>query len=119
MKNQVVKKILLIDDCRPVSIIRTYLPSHVPCDVITARSYDAGIAALQAGRDWDMLFIDHDLGDFQAGKERTGYHILCWLEEHPEYIPDQIYVITSNASVLGKMKDLAERLVAIHQNSKK
>jgi hypothetical protein len=89
---------LLIDDKRDIEATRV------------TRNYADGIAALQE-RQWDVLYLDHDLGDFSGpnGSERNGYHIVCWLEEHPEHLPKRIVVVSSNpvgrkniALVLGK-----------------
>lgn len=76
---------LLIDDQR-----------NLPADRI-ARSYSEGVAAL-AEQHWDVLYLDHDLGDFSGigGQELTGYDVACWLEQHPQHLPDRIEIVTSN-----------------------
>lgn len=89
---------LLIDDKRTLDV------------TVIARNYNDGIAALQE-RQWDVLYLDHDLGDFTGpnGSERNGYHIVCFLEANPEFLPKRIEVVSSNpvgrsniAAVLGK-----------------
>jgi len=89
---------LLIDDMRNIEATRV------------ARTYADGIAALQE-RQWDVLYLDHDLGDFSGpgGSERNGYHVVCWLEANPEHLPKRIELVSSNpvgrkniAAVLGK-----------------
>jgi hypothetical protein len=89
---------LLIDDKRTLDVTRI------------VRNYNDGIAALQE-RQWDVLYLDHDLGDFTGpnGSERNGYHIVCFLEANPEFLPKRIEVVSSNpvgrsniAAVLGK-----------------
>jgi CheY-like chemotaxis protein len=92
--------ILLIDDKR-----------NINADYI-ARNYNDAIEALQMSSCWDLVMLDHDLGDFEDGKERTGYDILCWLEQNPEYIPKEILIITDNASAYMKMKKVADKLLA-------
>lgn len=74
-----------------------------------ARNYREGIECLRKDS-WDVLYIDHDLGDFQNGREYTGYDILCWLEEHPKYVPKKIIVITANPSARVKMDLVLEKL---------
>lgn len=76
---------LLIDDQR-----------NLPADRV-ARTYQEGIDAL-AERHWDILYLDHDLGDFSGveGRELSGYDIACWLEQHPQHLPDRIEIVTSN-----------------------
>lgn len=89
---------LLIDDARTLEVTQT------------ARNYADGIAALQE-RQWDVLYLDHDLGDFSGpnGRERTGYDVVCWLEQNPEFMPKKVVVVSSNpvgrsniAAVLGR-----------------
>lgn len=72
---------LLIDDLR---IIET--------DVV-ARTFDEGLQALQ-DYEVSLLYLDHDLGSLDV--KETGYDIVCWLEQNPEYWPQEIIVITAN-----------------------
>jgi len=59
---------LLVDDQR-----------NLPADLV-ARTYNDGIEALRE-RHSDLLYLDHDLGDFSGveGRELTGYDVPCWL----------------------------------------
>lgn len=82
-------KILLIDDERNGIV-----------DAI-ARNYDTGIMLLKALR-WELLYLDHDLGDPEPGK--TGYDILCFLESNVELIPKKIMLCTSNPVGMQKMR---------------
>lgn len=77
-------KVLMIDDLRPLE--------DCPNGVI-ARTYDKGIELLEQG-DWDILYLDHDLGDIDPHK--TGYGICKWIEANPKKRPGMIVVITSN-----------------------
>jgi hypothetical protein len=76
---------LLIDDQRTL-----------PADRV-ARTYREGIAAL-AEQHWEVIYLDHDLGDFSGvgGRELTGYDIVCWLEQNPQHLPDRIEIVTKN-----------------------
>lgn len=76
---------LLIDDQRTLPVDRI------------ARTYAEGIAAL-AEQHWDILYLDHDLGDFSGvdGKELTGYDVACWLEQNPQHLPGRVEIVTSN-----------------------
>lgn len=76
---------LLIDDQR-----------NLPADRI-ARTFKEGVDAL-AAQHWDLLYLDHDLGDFSGigGKELTGYDVACWLERNPQHLPDRIEIVTNN-----------------------
>ena len=61
-----------------------------------ARTFDEGIKALQERR-WDVLLLDHDLGDFDAqGKERDGHKVATWLEEHPQFLPRRVVAVSRN-----------------------
>lgn len=77
--------ILLIDDQR-----------NLPADRV-ARNCREGIAAL-AEQHWEVLYLDHDRGDFSGngGRELTGYDVACWLEQNPQHLPDRIEIVTSN-----------------------
>lgn len=70
---------LLIDDQRSLPAARV------------ARTYQQGIAAL-AERHWDLLLLDHDLGDFSGrdGRGLTRYDVACWLEQNPQHVSDRI-----------------------------
>lgn len=75
---------LLIDDVR-----------NLQADVI-ARNFDEGIRQLNNGP-WDLLLLDHDLASFDCdGREKTGYDIMCFLEEFPEYKPKEIRCVSDN-----------------------
>lgn len=71
-------RILLIDDMRTVP------------NAVIARDFKTGLQMLE-DQSWDVLLIDHDLGE-----EKTGYDIMCWLEEHPEKVPKRIICVSSN-----------------------
>ena len=72
------KRTLLIDDTR-----------NLPA-TLTARDYNTGIEALKTGG-WDLLLLDHDLASFDDdGRERTGYDVMCWLEENPQFLPGKV-----------------------------
>jgi len=95
-------KILLIDDLRSEDIIEiTYgkRPTHV------ARDYDQGIKALKEEGPFDLLYLDHDLGDYNKFVERTGYDVMCFLEENPQFLPKEIVFVTANP--VGRKKMMA------------
>jgi hypothetical protein len=99
-------RILLIDDLRTFNGI----------DVI-ARNYYEGIRQLEINGPWDMLYLDHDLGGARnnsystdLNREMTGYDILCWLEEHREFLPKEIILVTDNAVGRQKMQPVIDNL---------
>lgn len=99
-------KVLLIDDLREPGT------NGIPVLCSVARTYKEGLALLCAF-DWDELYLDHDLGDFEGGRERTGYDILVWLETYKELAPKKIILVTSNAAVLKKMNQAIENIYKI------
>jgi hypothetical protein len=59
----------------------------------TATTYELGIISLEDYGPWDLLLLDHDLGE---DPPHDGYGIVCWLEQHPQYFPKQVRVVSSN-----------------------
>ena len=47
---------------------------------------------------WDMLFLDHDLGNqcYCPSDENSGYAVALWLAEHEGARPDHIYLHSMN-----------------------
>ena len=86
-------KVLAIDDMR-----------DFPGADHVARSAQDGLRALREDGPWALLYLDHDLASFEGEKEITGYDILCWLEEHPQYAPERIELVTSNPVGRGRME---------------
>jgi len=89
-------KQLLIDD------IRT-LP-----DTVIARTFEEGMEQIRDHGPWDVLYLDHDLGD--PDPKKTGYDVLNWLEEFPSYLPGKIVLVTSNPVGRLRMNVVIERL---------
>ena len=100
-------KTLLIDDLREVEFVNKNWNVNVT-DV--ARTFAEGINALKAGN-VETLLLDHDLACFdEEGNELTGYKIMIFLEEHPEYLPKQILLVTSNPVGRAKMQTVIDKL---------
>lgn len=72
--------ILLIDDLKELDEA-----TH------TARTFAEGIAAL-AEKQWDALYLDHDLGSMVP--DETGYGIMKWLETNPQHLPGKIVCVS-------------------------
>lgn len=87
---------LLIDDLRDID-----------ADVI-ARTFEAGMYALQNEGPFGILYLDHDLGDDNIAN--TGYKIISWLEENQEYLPKKIVLVTSNPVGYAQMTTVIKRL---------
>jgi hypothetical protein len=107
-----MRTILLIDDMRFMSMV------HEPEDGDTsyiARSYEIGLMRLEMLHPVDVLYIDHDLASWETledgtKRERTGYDIMCWLEEHPELKPGKIICVSSNPSGRARIQQVIDKL---------
>lgn len=100
-------KTLLIDDLRNVEFVNKTWNVQVT-DV--ARTFAEGINALKEGN-IDTLLLDHDLACFdEEGNELTGYKVMLFLEEHPEYLPKRIVLVTSNPVGRDKMQAVINKL---------
>lgn len=98
------ERILAIDDCRECSYAQ-----------VLARTYKDGIAALTHMGPWDVLCLDHDLGNIErhyteTGRELTGYDVLMFLVENPQYKPGKVEIISSNPSGIERMKAVLREL---------
>lgn len=79
-------RVLAIDDSRDMTQAS-----------VVARNYEEGIRQLQANGPWDVLLLDHDLASFDPdGKEKTGYDIMCWLEDNRQFLPKKIECVSAN-----------------------
>lgn len=94
--NLVKSKWLLIDDIRTVPGVDR-----------TARTYEDGLRAITREGPWDCIIFDHDLGENQ----KSGYDLMCVLEENTQLIPNNIMIITDNASARPKMEMLKNKLL--------
>jgi hypothetical protein len=87
---------LLIDDIR-----------NLPGSTLIARTYSAGLECLRKFKVYS-LYLDHDLGE--VDERHTGYGIMCFLEEHPEFLPDKIILVTSNPVGRQRMQQIIDKL---------
>ncbi len=68
----------------------------------------------------DNLSLDHDLGqaaylgDYE--KEKTGYDVLLWLEQNPEYLPLSIIIHSMNPVGARRMKVVVDKLYREKEN---
>lgn len=98
------QKILLIDDMRTEAVIYNqygFKPTHI------ARTFDEGIEALKDWN-WDILYLDHDLGDPDPNK--TGYGIMKFLEENRDRLPSEIVLVTANPVGRQNMMAVIKRI---------
>lgn len=83
---------LLIDDIRTIYADKT------------CRTYAEGIESLKEGG-WDVLWLDHDLGE-----EKTGYDIMCFLEENPKYLPGKIVCVSANPVGRKRIEQVIDKI---------
>lgn len=104
-------KVLLIDDMRDLENVMPSYSKYKDFTGITARSYDVGIAELKSNSPFDVLFLDHDLASYdEAGREKTGYDIMCFLEANLELLPKEIVLVTSNPVGRQRMQAVIDKL---------
>jgi len=60
---------------------------------------------------WDVVYVDHDLGDPRPG--RTGLDLLRWLHEYgrPDRLPRVVRIITLNAQAMLPMARVADQIM--------
>jgi hypothetical protein len=56
--------------------------------------------------DWDVLFLDHDLGGnaFCPSDEKSGFAVACWLSENPTHVPGKIVIHSWNPAGVENMQ---------------
>lgn len=101
-------KVLLIDDARDVEYVNSGWNTKI---THVARTFSEGIAALKSEGPFDLLLLDHDLSSYdEEGTELTGYTVMLFLEENPEYVPKNILLVTSNPVGRAKMQTVINKL---------
>lgn len=96
-------KTLLIDDLRDIKA------------TVVVRTFEEGIDALKIQGPFDILYLDHDLGQEtlyqnEYSNDRTGYTIMCFLEEYSQYLPKDIIFVTSNPVGRKRMQVVKDRI---------
>jgi len=81
---------------------------------VIARNYWEGVRQLQVNGGWDLLLLDHDLGSYEdpndGHTEKTGYDIMCFLEEFPQFMPKKIELVTSNPQGRKRMQQVIDAI---------
>lgn len=105
-KNKRMNKILLIDDIRSEEMLRSMGHRAAPTHI--ARTYDDAIKALSTEGPFDLVYLDHDLGEDEMAK--TGYGVMNFLEANTEFLPGKIVLVTSNPVGRRQMQTVIEKL---------
>ena len=72
------------------------------------KNYDEAIELLLTGKvyeislDHDLIYPDHYVGSPQHKDEKTGYHVILWMEENSVW-PREVHVHTANPAGRGRM----------------
>lgn len=89
-------RILILEDDkeRQVKFLANFAPGN---EILLVATAEGCIAALR-DQHWDILFLDHDLGDkimVESGPG-TGYEVACWLEQNIFHVPEIVVVHSFN-----------------------
>jgi len=87
--------LVLDDDNNRLVRFRRGLLNH---NVTTATNAKEAIAQLQS-HDWDVVFLDHDLGGTgqpEPSGPGTGWEVAKWLQDNPKHIPPHVIVHSFN-----------------------
>ena len=92
-----MKKILILED--DPERVRYFTKNFLNAKKTISDKVDIIIEKLKES-DWDMLFLDHDLGGHTfvpSGKfEQTGYDVAKFLRDNPQFLPKEIFVHSLN-----------------------
>jgi len=113
-----MRRFLLIDDYktwedREVLCIQSYnVPStkeemYPDVEFHEVRNFDAGITALKQGN-WDTIYVDWDL---ESGGDQTGYQILGFLKENPEFKPKNILICSAHSFHSSELRKMAHEIM--------
>lgn len=93
--------LILEDDPNRHRAFKTNFAPHEIC--ITENSKEC--IQLLVDENWDMLFLDHDLGGQQMVEsgENTGYEVAIFLEEHYMFRPATVVIHSFNPIGARKM----------------
>ncbi len=79
-----------------------------------ARTYDIAIDRLNKYK-YDEVFLDHDLGDFKHGKERSGYDVLMYIVQMKmdgKDVPSKYTLLTDNPVGRQRMQGVIDRYLS-------
>lgn len=105
-KNNRMNNILLIDDMRTDESLASM--GHGTNPTRTVRTYDEAIKVLSTEGPFDLVYLDHDLGEDDMAK--TGYGIMNFLEANTQFLPGKIILVTSNPVGRRQMQTVIEKL---------
>ena len=79
-----------------------------------ARTYNEALEMLMTG-EVEMASLDHDLCfedqmRTDGYKEKTGYDLMCWIEEHPDYWPEYMDCHSANPVGRARIEQVIEKI---------
>ena len=84
-----------------------HLKNLTSLNLVSTEVTDDGLKALTDEGPWDLLMLDHDLGE--SDPHKTGYGIMCFLEQNQQYLPGKIQIVSNNpvgVMAMNVVKDL-------------
>lgn len=87
-------------------------PNNEEYDV--ARTYDEAVAKIDTGL-YDTVYLDHDLGDYHEGKERTGYDVVLYIVQRKMDgfpVPTKYEMLTANPVGRNRMLGVIRRYLS-------
>jgi len=97
-RNNVMKRMLILEDDQE-RIDRFHDRYHRRYEIVIVGTAAEAIQLL-SNENWDIIFLDHDLGDGHG----TGYEVACWLEQNQQRQPHKIVIHSWNLVGAAKMK---------------
>lgn len=100
-----MKVLILEDDPNRIVIFKKNL---IGCFVVDTDMANSAIALLDT-QDWDVLFLDHDLGNqvyVNPEEENTGSEVTRWLVKNPDKKPKLIILHSMNGPATVGMKSM-------------
>jgi len=72
-------------------------------DITKAYTYEEAVSALDSGKKYDVVFLDHDLGSVENGVD-VATHIAKSIPEHS--IPELVWIHSMNPVGARRMEDV-------------
>lgn len=110
-----MKILILEDNTDRVILFDKWLSAYLPAYVSNAKL----CIHLLETKEWDVLFLDHDLGgeEMVSSGPGTGYEVAQWLCEHPERIPGQVILHSLNPVGRKNMYDILSKVTSVVENA--
>lgn len=104
-----MKVLILEDDSVRVANFKKKFIGHE----ITISDNTKEVLKLLYQKEWDLLYLDHDLNGkvYVPSGPGTGYEVAEWLKNNPQYSPKEIYVHTLNEKGRKAILDILPKAI--------